>query len=299
MKTLKKSTTPKKTKMTQQTKATNRAMRVTVWTGIIVFIVLTVSVVSSVLPFLNVYELPKANHAFFTSLWVSWIVGAALPTLVGYFAGEHDTFRKNRLLRHFNGILFAAAAFWLSMVLSIPISASGVNMVTGLWGPIIVNVLPALVAVAIVTVVGMFYAKQKSHQHGVLAYRPYQLVVVSATLLSIVGPVISAFTSTDSIIDWGSYLLGTSIQVAVFTAIVAIAYILLPRFQLGRMGRLTHASLLLGILLVLYTNVSIVVSNIFLNYPYYLTPITLVPSALVLISYILYLALQRRSASIK
>lgn len=264
-------------------------MKVTVVAGYLLFIFLLASlVVSSIWPFMALFR-PEADQPFFATLLLSWMLGGLVPSLLGYYLGSHETYRKNKLLHHYNGVLFGAVSYWLASTIILPISASGVNATSGVWGPVIVNVVPAAIAVMIMTIVGVLYAKRSSHQQSLLSYRPYQGVVLLTLLLLIVTPLLLTLTGESA--PAHQWIIAVAVQTIVLLAIVSIAYLILPSVHPHRL-RWTHATVLTGMLTIFFQCVTILVHDLMTDW-YTMSLYLTVGASLAF--YFGYLLLQRRA----
>jgi hypothetical protein len=272
---------------------TQESMRITTTVGYVIFILIIASVIGAGVPFIHLLSVaPHMSLMLTVSLLGAWVLGALIPTLVAYAFGSHDTYRKNRLLHHYNGVLFGIVAYWIALTtIGIPISTSNIySQIDPSWGPFVVNVIPAIIAVIIMAVVGAFYAKQKAHQQGILAYHPFQAVVVLSLLFGTIAPFIQSFSYThgDSGMVWASV-----IEIALLLVFIGISYRALKIGRLLRGERMAHSIVIFAFAITFWQTTAILTRSIFPNDSLDIS--TYVAFGLGVILWIVYLVLQRRA----
>ena len=167
---------------------------------------------------------------------IAFAIAVILPALVSYLIGDKVTHAKNRLLHHYNGILFGIAAYWVSQFFN----WVGFNYLFGISEapfptPLaFTNVMPVIATIILMTFVAISYAKKQKSTTSVLQHRPYQIVLVAAVIGAFVAPYISGGVDVN-------YLAISIAALAVPIIITAIAYKALAKHQPTRLARLSDA----------------------------------------------------------
>ena len=84
---------------------------ITVRFGYALFALMVLSVVTStIIPLSQALSYPTARHLNIWLMLLSFSAAAVLPLLVSYLIGDKVTHNKNKLLHHYNGVLFGLAS---------------------------------------------------------------------------------------------------------------------------------------------------------------------------------------------
>lgn len=195
--------------------------KVTVWLGYLLFVIMIIAVILSVvIPWSQILLQPYTRHWNVAVLLVTLVAGAILPVLIAYFIGDKTTRDKNKLMHHYNGILFGILAFWIAPLLSFVDSGLIYHLRMSNIHDVVVSVItlwPVLVTVIILTVLAV--AHSRSHKNGsVLIYKPYQYLLLAAIVLSSTVPTfLYPPTSKDD-------YLRTAISIVAPAVFIAISY---------------------------------------------------------------------------
>jgi|GEM_PF-3524643 len=159
-------------------------MRITTFFGYGLFLLTVISItLTTIVPMITLLVRPDVMHANVLVFLIVIVVSGLLPSLASYLLGDKATHGKNKLVHHYNGVLFAVAAYWVYLFISfidislrfheignLPVT---VMMLIGNW-----PVLGTLIAMIVLAVM---YARSRKRQETLLHYRPFQLfTLVSA-----------------------------------------------------------------------------------------------------------------------
>lgn len=207
--------------------------------GLFAFIALTL-VTATLIPMSSALQYPTARHFNIITLMIAFAIATILPALAAYFIGDRATKSKKSTLHHYNGVLFGLAAFWLSLAISWFQFAQffGVTAHTFPQYVLVSNILPVVLAIGVLCIVAMLFAKDAKKNTSVLHYRPFQIVLLVATIGAITIPYI-VFEPT---VQFGTFA-GFGI---VFAAILT-AYAVLRRQHSDVWSRLTDATIAMSI----------------------------------------------------
>ena len=216
--------------------------KVIVWLGYSLFGLIIIGIIiNTIIPWLPV--LAHQQHVRYWNVYVlliSLVAGAVLPALIAYFIGDKTTRGKNRLMHHYNGMLFGVLAFWLAYMLNyinsgmisiLRMSAMSDVMVS------VVSMWPILVVVIILIILAITYTR--SHKNGsVLTYTPYQALLLTAVVLTNTVPPL--LYPTTSKYDYLRYL----ISIIVPAVFIVISYVVLRKRKYETwIGRLMLATI--------------------------------------------------------
>lgn len=87
--------------------------------GCVLFVLFVVGIFfSTTLPLGKVLFSPHPRHFNVALFMIALTVGSLLPAVLGYVIGDYSTKAKERIVHHFNGVLFGLLALWLMLILS-------------------------------------------------------------------------------------------------------------------------------------------------------------------------------------
>lgn len=167
--------------------------KVIVCLGYILFALIVIGIIfSTVIPWGQLLLQPHVRYWNVWTVLLALVAGAILPTLIAYFIGDKTTRSKNKLMHHYNGVLFGVLAFWLaplfSFIGSSLISSLRLNNVHNVIISV-VTLWPVLTTVIVLAIVAIIHAR--SHTNGsVLAYAPYRALLLVTVLLANTVPVL-------------------------------------------------------------------------------------------------------------
>ena len=205
--------------------------------GYSLFVLTVISfVLSTVVPLSLALAHPTARHFNIIVMITAFAIAAILPALASYLIGDRATHTKNKSLHHYNGILFGIAAYWVAQVLTW-VGFSSFVFVSELPFPAplaITNTMPVILAIMIMAIIAVTYAKKQKQTTSVLHYRPYQAVLITSIIGYVLYPIIN--------IDVNSGFAASSLVfLLVPVIIVAIAYKCLARYHQQRLALLCDA----------------------------------------------------------
>jgi hypothetical protein len=232
---------------------------------------------------------PATRHFNVAVLLILFVAASILPALGSYILGDRATHLKNRALHHYNGVLFAIAAYWVASVFTfigfsqfVPLG----NLPIPLPSVIAVGV-PIILAIAVMTFIAITYAKQQKNKPSVLEHRPYQIVLVGSALWFFVSMAMSSSYSLNDTLWYGI------VSLAYPVVLTAASYRILAKHHSSRLASLTDAVVAMGFgsitLTLFYSFVS------YLNLPNATTFILSYTFALVV--WIAYLYLRNRKSA--
>lgn len=149
--------------------------------GYILFAGMVIGLITgTIVPLSHIFIDPRSRHLNVAVFMVSLVVGALLPSIIGYFVGESGTRTKNRQLHHYNGILFAVLAYWVSTVfgaLGGGVYSYVYNNLPSPWGTAIGFLLPTVAVAIVVGVLAVLYHRGRGRQLAIAEYRPFQITL--------------------------------------------------------------------------------------------------------------------------
>ena len=280
-------------KKSQQPPAT-RQKNITIVFGYSLFILIVISViVSTIIPWTNIYFSPHVNQLNALVFMVSLAAGVILPTLISYFLGDRATHVKNKASHHYNGVLFGIAAYWLSLVFAV-IGSYTISAMRDAFPSVvlsaIVNGWPILATTIVMIFVAVSYARHQKKKASVMEHTLYQWVLA--------GSIITLFTLgiINQIMTDFSYLVSILIPMFITVIAILVSYVAL-RNQPSPPVRLMSAIVATTIGLVALTVATQLAASIFFIGPT-ITPI-FIASGFGLIVWVGYLGIVgRRSARV-
>src|SRR5680860_1153970 len=148
--------------------------------GYSLFIINLIAVAISSVTFGAVLFEPNVNRFNVAILLIFIVSHLILPTLVSYIVGDKAARAKNKLLHHYNGVLFGLAAYWFSMLFSNlgSIVPNPVNENTPFILARIISAWPILATIVVMTFVAIIYNRKPKNNNTMLQYLPYQIVLI-------------------------------------------------------------------------------------------------------------------------
>jgi hypothetical protein len=206
----------------------------------------------TVIPLSNALFYPTSRHFNIIALIISFVAAAILPVLASYVIGDRATHKKNKVLHHYNGVLFGIAAFWVATAFSFvawaPLASIGQLPVP--FPTILASAVPIIIAIAVMTVVAITYAKKKKYTLSVLEHRSYQVVLIGSVL-----------ALNFSLIIGGNYNVSVNLWdiVTPYTYLVVlmlVSYFVLAKYHTSRLARLTDATIAMSFSYITMTSIS-------------------------------------------
>lgn len=207
-------------------------------TGYILFSLMVLGLVlGTVVPAAQLLMAPHVRTVNVLVFLISLVVSALLPALIAYAVGGASTRAKSHQVHHYNGVMFAVLAYWVTVVFS-QYSFGMINFIHATFSPVIGTALGFMVPVVEVAVVigilAFYYHRGARKQQGIAAYRPYQLSLLFIALLFFVTfplqQALGGMSSTYSVI-----------VAMVELGLLALAYICLLPLRIGALHRSTLA----------------------------------------------------------
>ena len=226
-------------------KTLDKQNNVTIFFGYSLFIATVVTVIiGTIIPLGSALFHPTARHFNIVVLLFTFTAAAVLPALVSYVLGDRATHTKNKLLHHYNGVLFGIAAYWVALLVTF-IGISQYILLSGLPAPIlgtvIVNGLPIIITIAVMAYVAISYAHKRNNKASILHHRPYQVVLIGSTL-GFLGYVIAGQNYGVVEILWLS-ISSTLIPII----LTVVSYRVLAKYHTSRVARFADAVIAMSI----------------------------------------------------
>ncbi len=198
-------------------------------------------VLTTALPMGLSLQYPTARHFNIILMIIVFGVTLLLPMFVSYLLGDRATHNKNRLMHHYNGVLFGFAGYWAALLLgfvgfSLPFPPDVLPFVVTI---VFTNIVPVVIVIAFVSVLAIVYSKSKT-KTSVLLFKPFQIFLLIGFAGSIVGPYLQG-------VSIGVYDNGVWIYIVAMAVLVALAYIVLRSTQTLRLARVIEAIIALTI----------------------------------------------------
>jgi hypothetical protein len=215
----------------------NSQRKITIIFGYSLFVMALVTViVSTVIPWSILLLDSTVKHLNVIITLLSFIAAAIVPFLVAYIMGDKTTRTKNKVVHHYNGVLFGVVAYWLSLFFS-SIGSSTVSPVRQaipeFWMSTVVNSWPILANILVITIIAMSYhARPQKAGESVLQYRPYQVLLLSS--------VIATLALTQQYLADGYQLIGL-LYIAISAIFIGISYMVLRKVHPFKLARLSSA----------------------------------------------------------
>ncbi len=225
--------------------------KLTIIFGYSLFVLLLLALVLfTIIPFGSILFDPAVRHFSVALSLTALIAGAVLPTLISYFFGDLATRIKSSTDRHFNGVLFGIAAYWLSNLFTF-ISSNDIEYVRKSFSEPLataINGWPVLATVVVMSAVAIRYARQKKYQASLLESRSYQLVLFGGIVAVFAYALIYGF-HPGSNSDWRPLLESVVVPMIFF----GLSYSALFGRSITKSSRLTLAAVALSIGYIAYS----------------------------------------------
>jgi len=228
--------------MIKNKKTLDSTMKTTIVFGYSLFALMVLSyLVTIAIPFSLQLQVPTVRHFNVIVMILVFGIAAILPALVSYIIGDKATPTKNKVLHHYNGVLFAIGAFWAAMSFSWIqfTSFQGLSDQPYPVPMIITNITPVILTILLMAIIAVNYARQQKNTSSVLQYRPFQIIVIALVLISHAYPNLSGFAAVNAAAILGS----------VSAPIIAttLAYVILARYGQTPLARLSDAIVAMSI----------------------------------------------------
>jgi hypothetical protein len=253
--------------------------------GLFALIVLS-TVLWTVIPLSNSLFYPTSRHFNIIALIISFAAAAILPALASYIIGDRATHKKNKVLHHYNGVLFGVAAFWAATALSFVAWAplASISQLPVPFSTMLASAVPILIAICVMTFVAITYAKKRKNTFSVLQHRPYQVVLICSVLVLNISLLIS-----------GNYNVGVNIWDIIapyiyLVGLIVISYLALAKYHVTRSARLTDAFVAMSFSYITMTTISEYIAFLNLHWS-----VTLLWSYIIaIVVWVVYLYLRNR-----
>lgn len=207
--------------------------------------------VSTVIPFSKDFFDPSVRYLNVAMVLVSLVAGAVLPILLAYILGDRATRTKNTAMHHFNGILFAIAAYWLSVFFGFV--QTGAPAPSNDTYATLINSWPILATALVMTIVALRYAYDTGKK-SVIEQPLYQVVLFGG------------FIATFSYLIANQYFSPATLPVILLMyvvipcAMIGVSYHVIKRRHALKSARLTAATIAVSVGFIAATYVGQVVS---------------------------------------
>ena len=243
----------------------------------------------TVIPLSNALFYPTSRHFNIIALMISFVAAAILPALASYVLGDRATHNKNKALHHYNGVLFGVAAFWVATALSYvgwaPLAS--IDELPVPFPSVLASAVPIILAVAVMAVVAITYAKKKKNSLSVLEHRPYQIVLIGSILAFNLSIAMSG--NYDS-----SVKLWEIITPYIYLAVlVFVSYRVLAKHHISRLARLTDALIAMSFSYITITSIGSYIAFLNLHWSFTLVWSYIIASVV----WATYLYLQNRKTA--
>ena len=155
--------------------------KVIVWLGYILFgLIIIGTIFSTIVPWGQLLLQPHVRHWNVSVILVTLVAGAILPTLIAYFIGDKTTRGKNRLMHHYNGVLFGVLAYWFSTSFNVLGSEITSSLRMSPLPDVLVSLLslwPTFVTIVILSILAITHSRSRK-KDSVLAYTPYRVLLL-------------------------------------------------------------------------------------------------------------------------
>lgn len=274
-------------KMKKKSKQTNinSQRNVTVLFGYSLFVLTVAALLLSMIPWGAVmFFNPVVKHFNVALTLVSFIAAVVLPPFVSYILGDRSTHSKNKVLHHFNGVLFGIATYWLSLLAG-SLSSLTVSLVRDTfaepWATVI-NGWPIVAIILIMAIVGTTYAHRQKDNGSVLQHLPYQFVLIAGAISTFV------YASTNQYYIQSIAWLVSTLYIVLPALMIVISYKALAKAQPSRSSRLAFAIVAVSIGFIAMTTSA--------QFIWYLSRYEFIPMIIGVIVWAIYLRLISRTS---
>lgn len=166
-------------------------MRITVYFGYALFLLVVVTMAVWVVPWFTLFTQPDVVYINVGLMLLALISSSIVSPFVGYLIGNKATHRVSKLVHHYNGVLFGLVGMWAALIINSVVTyiswVSPVYQNEGLYG--LISLAPAGIAVILLAILGVFYARHTKHQTSLINYKPYQWSLIGSVVgvLLVVG----------------------------------------------------------------------------------------------------------------
>lgn len=213
----------------------------------------------------------------------SLIAGAVLPTLLSYFIGDRLTHSKNKLVHHFDGVLFGIAAFWISLFIGY-FSTDAITWLRSIFPDTFAHVMNSAWQIAvpalIMTMTAYAYTHQRKSKSSLIEFRPYQMVLFSSITLFGISVLVGAF-------DPSALFITVLLTIVMPLFLTALSYVALFKLPFSQSSRLT-----LSVLSMSFAYTAFYVTGLSLSYVMAYNDFLLVSfitSPIVMVAYLLFI----------
>lgn len=207
--------------------------------GYVLFVLFVVGIFfSTTLPLGKVLFSPHPRHFNVALFMITLTVGSLLPAILGYVIGDYSTKAKERIVHHFNGVLFGLLALWVMLILStllwlIPeIPAIPPNTLL-----VITNMIPSVIVALITVLLTVAHIRSRQAKYDIVQYKPFSLTFIA----SIIVLPLTVFINAPSISA------GLFIPLLLTLVLGSISYATLHRSKLSKLNKVAWAAISVSI----------------------------------------------------
>lgn len=258
--------------------------KVTVLFGYGLFALFLVALIqTTVYPWVTTLFYPAAKHLYILIFAASMIAGGVLPTLLSYFIGDRVTHSKNKLVHHFDGVLFGIAAFWIALFIGY-FSTDVITWLRSIFPDTFVLIVNSAWQIAIpaliMAVTAYAYTHQRKRKSSILEFRPYQMVLFGSITLFGISVLVGAFDSS-------ALFINVILTIGMPLFLTALSYVALLKLPLPQSSRLT-----LSVLSMSFAFIASYITSMSLSYVMAYNDFLLfsfITSPVVMVAYLLFI----------
>lgn len=227
-------------------KKTKNIYKPLVITGYALFAFLFIGVLASTtIPMGSMLFRPDVLHYNVATFTLALTIGALLPFVVGYVAGDHAVKSKSKLQHHFNGVVFGLLAYWLMTLFSTFIILPGTFLDSQYaLRAVTVNIIPSLGVAAVTVALAIAHMKSRQARKDVIEYKPFGVVLLAAIIaLPVWSLIVSAMDDSVNIYNF--------VTLAIVLVVGAVSYISLRKTKLTAYKKLVWAGISVSVAFVL------------------------------------------------
>lgn len=212
-------------------------------TGYVLFSLLVVAtLLSTTLPMIIMLFDPRVLHYNVAIFVTALTIGSIAPVLIGYIVGGRSTKTKNKLSRHFNGVLFGLLALWMltlfALAISLPFQGADVEPTVRVS---VANVLPSIGVALLTTLLAVAHVRSRHAAQDVLAYKPFVALLVGFIAL------LPLWTLGENILS-GTVSVYSFIPFLAFAFVGAVSYGMLRAVKLGSYVKVAWSAVSVSVL---------------------------------------------------
>lgn len=196
--------------MIKTNKISEKQNKITITFGYGLFAALLAStVLFTVVPLGGILFRPEVKHFNVAVILITFTVSAILPVLASYILGDRATHSKNKILHHYNGVLFAVAAYWFTWVIGY-VNFNGFGLYDVLpipWATLAAGAVPVLLVTAAMVGVAILHARGRHARQVATLDLSYRFVLIGSIVIFNAGLAVSVLASGSGLPSGIPYLL--------------------------------------------------------------------------------------------